>query len=227
MDGLRGKKVFFIGDSIMAQDGKVYAYDDIMYNTEYRGTMCKGYPTLLKERLGIEIYKNTAIGGHTVKLQREIVTNEDVSEADVFVIAVGVNDFTWDTPIGKLPDSKDTEYKETFTGEFVRLLDDIYSRNPTAKTVLMTPLQKDTTKRYGNYRKNDMFFVNSAGHRLRDYAEAIVKIGKEYSCVVADMYGESGFNRFNLPLFTFEGTHPTNAGYEYVLPVLIDALNRI
>lgn len=103
MDGLRGKKVFFIGDSIMAQDGKAYDYDDIMYNTEIQGTACKGYPTLLKERLGIEIYRNTAVGGHTVKMQREIVMNEDVAKADVFVIAVGVNDFTLDTPIGKLP----------------------------------------------------------------------------------------------------------------------------
>lgn len=227
MNHLKGKKIFFIGDSIMAQDGHEYDYQNILYNHDKLGEICRGYPTLIEEQTGMETVKNTAVGGHGINDQKSIVVNEDLSCVDITVIAVGINDFSRGTIIGDMPDTNTVTYDDTFIGAFCELMDYIYKQNPLMKVVLMTPMHKDTTHRKGDVPKHDISSVNKSGCKIFDYVEAIRKIGAFYSCPVADMYSESGFNRFNLPLLTFEGTHPTNEGYEYIIKVLIDTLNKL
>lgn len=225
MNSLNNKNVFFIGDSIMAQDKKAFDYPDISYNHEKMGQICKAYPTLLEEQLGIRTVKNIAVGGHGIKAQKDILLKENLKATDIAVIGVGVNDFSGSVEIGELPETDNYEYKDTFIGHYCEMMDYIYKQNPRIKAVLMTPLHKDT--RHRNVNRHDISSVNERGYRICDYADAIKRIGAFYACPVADMYSKSGLNRFNLPLFTFEGTHPTNEGYEYVIKVLTDALNEL
>ena len=231
MDNLKGKKVFFIGDSIMAADGVVLnkeLYPYMRYNLDKQGVTGRAYPTLLKEKLGIEILKNIAVGGSTVEHQKVRVMENDVALADIFVIALGVNDFSSSVPMGKIPEKYKDEHDETFIGRYCSILDYLYKNNPSAKIVLMTPLQKDTLTHNVSYiSKKDSYSVNDEGLRLIDYRNAILEIGAFYSCVVCDMYAESGLNKYNIPLYTYEGTHPTNEGYEFVIKPLIEAMRKL
>ena len=227
MQELKGKKVFFVGDSIAAQDGKPYDYTNISYNHDKLGEMCKAYPTLLKEKLSIEIVKNIAVGGHGIEDQKKIILHEDLSKADITIVAVGVNDFSRGTRIGNLPSTDANGYEDTFIGHYCELLDYVYKQNPYMKVILMTPMHKDTRHRKGDVPKHDISSINESGLRLKDYVDAVKKVGEFYACPVADMYAQSGLNRFNIPLFTFEGTHPTNEGYEYVIKVLLHEMEKL
>ncbi len=219
-------KAIYFGDSIMAQDGKAYGYGSAQYNLDHLGLICRGYPTLLKERLGIENLGNYAVGGHDIRAQRDVMLNTDISGADLIVIAVGVNDFSSGTPIGKLPMSFDRNHDETFIGRYCAALDSIFTRNPLVKVALVTPLHRDTMKRINPGPKNAID-VRVGGNVLLDFVQAIRDVGQFYACSVVDLYAESGLNRFNLPLLTFEGVHPTNVGYEFLFPVFERKLSSL
>lgn len=227
MNNLNGKKIIYAGDSIMAQDGKIYEYPSAKYNIDCLGKVCRGYPTILEETLKVVNLANVSVGGHGIRQQREIILNTDFTEAEIVVITIGCNDFSGSVPIGELPDAHTSEYDDTFMGNYCTVMDYIYSQNPTVKCVLMTPLHRDTHGRVNPGPVNDISTVNQSGHKLSDYADAVKSIGAFYSATVADMYAQSGINRFNMPQFTFDGVHPNDDGYRHISPVLIDALKKL
>lgn len=218
-------RTYFFGDSIMAQDGKKYEYP-AEYNDSELGKICRGYPTLLRECFGLSEMRNFAIGGQGIKEQKEIILNQDFTEVDLVIISLGVNDFSKGMPIGSIPTSTDRHHDVTFIGEYCTAMDHIFSSNPIVKIVLMTPLHRDTLHRSGNVIKSAID-TKINGNVLKDYADAIRKIGAFYACPVADMYSNSGLNRFNLPRYTFEGVHPTNEGYEYIIGELASIIGKI
>lgn len=222
---LENRNTYFFGDSIMAQDGKAYSYT-ADYNQSELGKICRGFPTLLNERTGLNTVKNFAVGGQGICQQKEIIIKQDFSKVEFVILSVGINDFSQGTPIGNIPFTLEKEHDHTFIGEYCSAMDFIYTSNPKIKVVLMTPLHRCTLHRQGDVPKNT---IDSKihGNMLIDYVNAIKDIGRFYSCPVADMYSQSGLNRFNLKYFTFEGVHPTNAGYEFIINVLLDALNKI
>ena len=218
------KRVVFFGDSIMAQDKKPYEYA-AEYNKELLGKICRGWPTILEEKFNIET-ENFAVGGHQIKDQRDIILTKDFSNTDLIVIAVGVNDFSAGTPIGVIPDSQETSHDETFIGRYCTALDYIFTHNPLVKVVLITPLHRCTLNRTSPGPVNTIdTLVN--GNTLKDYADAITQIGRFYACPVIDMYSNSGINRFNLELLTFEGVHPTNDGYRFSSWPIIDMFKKL
>ena len=40
-------------------------------------------------------------------------------------------------------------------------------------------------------------------------------------------FSNSGINKINLPEFTFEGVHPTNKGYEFIIGTLESTIKSI
>lgn len=221
-----GKRVYTFGDSIMAQDQKPFEPANPEYNQDKVGMICRGYQTLLKERLGIDVVQDFAVGGQGVRDQMKIALEQDFRDIDIVLISVGVNNFSAGTPIGSIPATKEETHDDTFIGDYCTMMDHIYRSNPKVKIILMTPLHRDTTHRKGNTPINDIQ-TRIHGNVLADYADAIKEIGSFYACPVVDMYRESGLNRFNLPLFTFEGVHPTNEGYEFIIQPLIHAFEKI
>lgn len=218
------KRVLFFGDSIMAQDKKPYEYA-AEYNKDALGKICKGWPSILEESFNIET-ENFAIGGHKIIDQKDIILSQDLSNADYIVIAVGVNDFSQGTPIGVIPDSQEKCHDETFIGRYCSALDYIFTQNPLVKVVLMTPLHRCTLNRTSPGPVNTIdSLVN--GNTLKDYADAIIQIGRFYACPVIDMYSVSGINRFNLELLTFEGVHPTDDGYKFSAWPIIDVFKKL
>ena len=218
-------KFIYLGDSIMAADRHEFGYNNVTYNNAEIGKMCVGYPSLIHDALGRENAKNISVGGHNVFQQYELAVKEDFGGYDGVVIAVGVNDFSLGKKIGDFEKGEDGEYEESFCGYYCRMLDHIYSSNPKIKVILMTPLKRDTMHLVNGAYRND-YFCSVSGNRLSDFSDAIKKIADRYSCTVADMYSESGLNIYNLPLYTFEGVHPTNEGYRYIIPPLLAAIKR-
>ncbi len=218
-------RILFFGDSIMAQDGRVYEYPS-EYNHGELGKVCRGYPTLLKEALGDFSMKNYAVGGQGISQQKELILQTDFSGVSLVMIAVGVNDFSQGVPVGKIPSSLEKEHDRTFIGDYCTALDHIFASNPRVKVILMTPLHRNTLNRTSPGPKNTID-TRVCGNSLFDYAQAIRDIGEFYSCPVADLFRDSGLNRLNLPVFTFEGVHPTNEGYRFIFPVLLETVRKV
>lgn len=227
VNALNGRKIIYAGDSIMAQDGKKYEYPSAKYNLDCIENICCGYPSLLEERLGVVNLENISVGGHGIRQQKEIILNTDFSKADIVVISLGCNDFSSSVPIGQIPETHILDYDDTFIGNYCTALDSVYKKNPKIKVVLMTPLHRDTFGRVNPGPVNDISTTNQCGNTLYDYALAIKKIGAFYSANVADMYADSGINRFNMQFFTFDGVHPNDEGYRFITPVLIDCLKKL
>lgn len=221
-----GQRVLYcFGDSIMAQDKRVYAYESAERHFGQLGRICAGYPTLLEREFGLVAAKNGAAGGHGAAEQEEVIRAVDFRAAELVLISVGVNDFSLGRPIGALPAGGAPRHDDTFIGRYCAALDHIFASNPLVRAVLMTPLYKDTTDRTKPGWR-DSADRPVAGQMLADFAAAVREIGRFYGCPVADMYAESGLNRLNLKQLTFDGVHPTDRGYACTFPVLRETVRR-
>lgn len=216
---MKNIKTIYFGDSIMAFDKKPYKCAN-EYNYSTPNEICRGYPTLLNERLGLIDVGNFAVGGHKAKEQLEIVLKTDFKEADLFIMAVGVNDFGGGTPIGSIDDKKEDN---TFFGALNAILRHVFNSNPNIKVILMTPLHRNTL-----HRKEEFIRLASdsvyKGQTLYDFVSAIKAVGKKYNVTVCDMFNESGLTMQNAKDYTFEGVHPHNKGYEFIINPLIKAV---
>ena len=149
--------------------------------------------------------------GATVQVGRNIEPN-----LDCVTIFAGVNDFRLNKPLGE------TNNKDIFTfcGAYITLIEDILTKNPNCRLNLWTPLQRDKD----GY---DIYYTNAAGHKLIDYVQKIKDIALEYALPVLDLYAESGLNKLTLPLFTSDGLHPNEAGYQRIAKMAASFLMRL
>jgi lysophospholipase L1-like esterase len=231
---LSGKNGYTFGDSIMAQDGLAFSThytQNAQYNLDKLSQICKGYQSWLRQKYGVTI-TDYAVGGQGIVAQLPIIKAQDYTNVDFVIISTGTNDYSGARTMGTLPTSADAVLDETtFIGAYCSALKYIKTQKPEAKIILMTPLHRDTKWRNDgqpDFSKSatDIFTVNSKGLRLVDYRNAIIDIGELFSCVVCDMYANAGLNLYDLPTYTFEGVHPTNEGYAYIVPVLFRAFEK-
>ncbi|MBQ9937356.1 MAG: SGNH/GDSL hydrolase family protein, partial [Oscillospiraceae bacterium] len=91
------------------------------------------------------------------------------------------------------------------------------------KVILMTPLHRNTL-----HRKEEFIRLASdsvyKGQTLYDFVSAIKAVGKKYNVTICDMFNESGLTMQNAKDYTFEGVHPHNKGYEFIIKPLIKAV---
>lgn len=198
-----GSKFVSFGDSITWQDGKAYGNS---------GEIARGYQTVIKEKLSLAGCENYGVSGRPVANGTangagtvSTVQTADYSNYDLCIIAGGTNDFKLNVPLGNIEDS--TLDDTTFYGAYRKMVEHILTQNPTLRICLFTPLQRDN----GGYNTNT---VNKAGHKLIDYVRAIVDIGEMYALPVCNMYANSGITKLNLSLYTIDGLHPNDIGYE-------------
>lgn len=199
------KNFITLGDSITAQDGKPYTQGDV-------GAIARGYQTIIKENLGFKNYTNKGVSGRPISNGSvngdgtvETGRNIDYTQYDLCIIAGGTNDFKLNMPLGEL---KASDFDETtFYGAYQSLVETILTSNQLIRLCLFTPLQRD----HSGY---DIGYVNTAGYKLRDYVEAIEKIGEKYSLPVCDLYRNSGITKLTLNTFTMDGLHPNDVGYK-------------
>ncbi len=202
----QGKTFITLGDSITWQDNKAYSQGKI-------GAIAKGYQTILSKALRFSSYYNAGVSGRpmangSLNGDGTVITAQgiDYNAYDVCIIAVGTNDFRLDIPLGEYKDIGDYDIN-TFYGAYQKTLQCILTTNRNITICLFTPLQRNNA----GYNTTSR---NRSGHTLGDYVKAIKDIGEKYSLPVCDLYTDSGIDESNLSVYTMDGLHPNDIGYE-------------
>lgn len=91
----------------------------------------------------------------------------------------------------------------TFYADYRGVIESVLAININARIMLMTPIKRSQPAWTGTD-------TNSFGHKLIDYTDAIIEIGKYYSLPVLDNYRTSGFNHLNIVALSNlnDGLHP-------------------
>ncbi|WP_165452495.1 SGNH/GDSL hydrolase family protein [Paenibacillus thalictri] len=186
-------------------------------------TAANGYQPLVQDALGFSRVHNYGVGGcpMTAGGERDYGATTHVGRSientlDCVTIFAGVNDFRLDKPLGAIG----TLDPCTFYGAYASLIEDILVKNPLCRLNLWTPLHRDKD----GY---DIHYVNAAGYRLCDYAEAVAALGRIYALPVLDLYAQSGLNKLTLSNFTTDGLHPNEAGHRRIADMAISFLRGL
>lgn len=200
-----GKRYIALGDSI----------------TDENYTPNIKYPTMMNDSFAFSSWINKAKSGQSMGLSSSgnyfsKATGEynsiDWSIYDLATFALGTNDHGLDVPVGTI-DSTDIN---NFYGAWNVVLSYIFNANPQIRIVLLTPFQK-----------NAMNNANSGGHILYDYVNAIINIGKKYSCPVINLFNEAGINNVNKGTYTSDGLHLNALGHNYAGKYIISQIRNL
>jgi lysophospholipase L1-like esterase len=203
-----GKKWLTLGDSITDFDIETKPETGLLYGYQYN----------MKETMGFASYVNQGKSGKPMAGTDPLATHtvgkaENISDIDVITIFAGTNDFKLNNPVGSVGLIGDTNFDTaTYCGAYRSLLEDLLTRKPGIKIYMWTPLQRDN-------EGYDVNKVNTAGHKLIDYVNACIDIGSLYGIPVLDLYRVSGFTKKTLGLYTWDGLHPSNAGYKRIAEI--------
>ncbi|MFD0763299.1 SGNH/GDSL hydrolase family protein [Mucilaginibacter lutimaris] len=169
-----------IGDSI------TYLND---HRDETKNRVKKGYLTGVTEALPYIKYINQGHNGWTVQGIAREIENLGIVKADLYTIFLGTNDWWAGIPAGTLNDYKNDTGIGTSSGAYRKIINKIRSLNPTAKIVLITPMQRNDFV-YINAPNNNAYgsYKDKNGQSLASFAEAVLAIGKYENLPVVDLY---------------------------------------
>ena len=192
-----GEECVMLGDSITW-------YDERFANAINANII--GYKSYL-QKLGLSITNKGVSGARWADISKyedlpTTADNTDFSKYDIVTLMAGINDYISSSPLGIISES-DFD-RNTFIGGMQYVIKKIFTDNPKIKILLATPLKCTTTKQ------------NTQSLSLIDYANAIKQVAELYSIPVLDLYLNSGFNKYNLLQYTFDGLHPNNDGFELI-----------
>lgn len=162
------------------------------------------YINTFKSILGLASLYNYGVSGTSIAKRSESDTSafcvrvDSMNLDDVTLITVmgGTNDYGLNIPLGSQTDTSLT----TFYGALKYTIEKLVTLRPLATIIVITP-----TKR--NYSSDPSSGINSAGHTLKDYRDAMLNICETYSIPVLDLWAESGMNTINLSSYTVDGLH--------------------
>ncbi|MGY4384510.1 lysophospholipase L1-like esterase [Pedobacter sp. UYP24] len=182
-----------IGDSI------TYLND---HANETGNRVVKGYLTRTKEKMPELIYYNQGHNGWTsVGIAKEF-DKLGVQKGDVYTVFLGTNDWWSGIPLGTLNDYKDDLGTATVYGAFRVIVNKIKNINPTAKIILITPMQRSDFV-YLNDKNNTAWgsYKDKNGQSLASFADAVINIAKTEHFSIVDLYHKKGMSFKDLVLF--------------------------
>lgn len=188
-DRFKNKKFLFDGDSIM------------WGRTINGGTAKLAMPDVVSSRLGVAFDK-IAVPGACVTPKDpadgqslvERCTTNNYANYDYIIMNGGTNDYGYFREIGNIEDTDVT----TFYGAWNKIIKTIYSANPKAKVVLITPIYRSYVNVSGSAIYGNTYNIeNYKGYTLNDYSDAMVKIGELYNVPVLDNRKNSVVNILN------------------------------
>lgn len=192
-------------DTVLTSGLNAVSYGDSITNAG-------GYQPYVTARLQLSSYVNRGVSGRPMSdaaggngTVTTILANSDHAGYNIVTIAAGTNDFKLNVPIGVLGTWASALDRNTFFGAYRTALDYILNQNPLARVVLCTPLKRNNAA----YTDES---TNTAGHKLRDYVQAIRDVAAMYGLPVCDWYADSGFNERTLFTYTNDGLHPNAIG---------------
>lgn len=206
-----------VDESISLEDRYFYKWKDKSWLTLGDSiTRANGYQSRVKVMLGFSRVDNRGVNGQTMAHQSknkstyEVGQTIDYGKYDLVTIFTGTNDFRYNKRLGNVQVVGSSGFDEnTFTGSYQLLIEHILSSNPKIDLVLITPPQRV----HDGY---DVNFTNKVGSKLIYYVNTIKVLGQMYSIPVLDLYSESGITKETMDVFTRDGLHPNETGYERI-----------
>ncbi len=213
---IKGKIISFIGDSITEGVGAT--------SNETR------YTNLIAKKYGAEKMNNYGISGTRIARQQNTPTEWRASfdidfcmraplidkKSDIIVVFGGTNDYGHgDAPIGTMDDRT----PDTFYGACHCLMHTLVNDFPSAKTVICTPLHRET--------ENEPC---SRGLVLLDFVNIIKEVAEFYSLPVCDLWSISGIvpaDPQNKREFCPDGLHPNDAGHMLIAEKISNFISEL
>lgn len=200
IDKVRTEKIYTaIGDSITWASGN--------------GSNGKGYTSFLQDWIE---FKEVVINGYSglPLTMREggssiIEKSNTWKYSDIYSLLCGTNDFKLNTPLGTQEDYINNTGLFTFYGALRKFVDTCFLLNIKCYIVLIATTQRNTS----GYTS---FSTNTAGHKLRDYLDAMEWVSDRESLKYVDLYKSAGINMININTYTTDGLHPNELGYEKI-----------
>jgi lysophospholipase L1-like esterase len=182
-----------IGDSI------TYLND---HHDETAFRITDGYMDLVTSEHPNIKYINQGHNGWTVVGIAKEVENLGLTKTDVYSVFLGTNDWWLGLPLGSMNDYKNNTGIKTTYGAYRVIIDKIRHLNPTAKVILITPMQRSdfvyvadaNNNAYGCYKPKN-------GQELSQFADAVKEIGNYEHFTVIDLYYNSGITVGNVVKF--------------------------
>lgn len=186
-------------------------------STEGAGYATVGYPSLVKQSLGIAQVNSYAVSGTDIAAPTGSSTafvNRYTSmsaAADIITVFGGVNDYLHNVPLG----TNASRAKTDFYGALHVLIQGLYTSFPDARVGFFTPLNVQGFSGLGENTPNP------GGFTLSQYVDAIREVCAFYSVPVLDLYRVSGVTPVvasaRTKFFT-DGLHLRNIGHEVIAP---------
>lgn len=182
-----------------------------------------GYTSLLSDYFG---FSKTTVNGYSGKSLADssqgslLVNKASWTSHDLFSLLTCTNDFKLNTSVGVLDDYINNTGRTTFYGALREFIDRVYELNPNAKIVLIGTGQR-------NNASYTSWSTNTAGHKLRDYIEALKTVANYESLPFVDLFYEANINMRNVSLYTTDGLHYNDLGYKMITPSIINGIKKI
>lgn len=215
-----GKILHIFGDAISYGIGA----SDIL-NTSYAGILSNKYGwSIINHSLTdatAASYGDNLLGGTSIINQIDRATGLTTTEEIYVLIAVGGEDYRCGiATIGQDSYKGDSSYK----GGLNLAIEKILARAPLAKIILATPIYRASTDP-SDGMDGDTNLVNN--NTLREFADAVVDIGKLNHVPCVDLYNECMINKYNYTKYlNEEGVYPTDLGYSMIAEKIQDGFGR-
>ncbi|QEC79969.1 SGNH/GDSL hydrolase family protein [Mucilaginibacter ginsenosidivorax] len=169
-----------IGDSI------TYLNDHL---DETGSRVTKGYLTRVAEQFPGLHYINKGFNGWTSGGIAQHIDSLGIPAADIYSVFLGTNDWWQGRRTGSLDDYKTGKDNATVYGSFRIIINKLRRLNPTARIVLITPMQRADFV-YINDPRNNAFgsYRQKNGQALETIVNAIDSIGRYEQIPVIDLY---------------------------------------
>lgn len=144
----------------------------------------------------------------------------DFGQAEIILIAAGVNDYHAGTPLY----STDDNYEEyTFTGAFRSIVSDIREAYPNVRIVFVTPP-------YTWYRERNLTCeeYDLGGGILEDYVNAEISVANELGVEIIDIYHDFYPHEQweDWEVYSRDGLHPNEAGRTLIAETIANYLTE-
>jgi lysophospholipase L1-like esterase len=172
--------------------------DSITYLNEHPdetgNRVAKGYLTRVAEQVQLQ-YLNQGHNGWTVVRIATEIEKLGFQKADIYSVFLGTNDWWQGKPLGTLDDYKNSTGLGTVCGAYRVIVDKLRSLNPTAKILLITPMQRVDFVYVNNFKNNAYgSYKDKNGQQLEQFADAISAIGKYENFSVVDLYHDKALS---------------------------------
>ena len=195
-----------------------------------------GYQDRVMQKISFSDFTNVGVAGQAIATGAKsgpvpcLAAQVDTvltTVADLYTIEHGINDWNRCATIGTIDDFINNTGYSTFYGAWRIVIDKIYTLNPNAKIILITP-----RKAYGAGVFPDHWWeANTAGgndYYLKDYVAAVKAIGEFLSLPVCDWFADSNTNQYNLAADSIDvALHPNDTGYQKLANLLVQTFKKV